>query len=238
MKRLLIDIGNTRLKWAVAEDEQRGPAHAVAHQGQFGGVLESIPRIGIRAIHVASVFNEDDNRQLAASLDARFGCAPRFARVLAERNGLRVAYAQPRRLGIDRWLMMQCLWREARSAFAVVSAGTALTVDLVDAEGQHLGGYIAPGLAAMQRAVLGSTRFEHSAAGDPAEPVPGTSTESCVRNAALCSALGLIERSTQQHPGRKLISGGDGATLLRFLDQQWKVREDLVLDALTAPDLV
>lgn len=232
MKRLLLDIGNTRLKWALADGERRGPAQAIAHGGDPAAIAAALPATTVRAIHISSVLGEAADRQLSQRLDARYGRPPRYARVVAERNGLRVAYTQPQRLGVDRWLGMQRLWRESGSGFVLASAGTALTVDLVDDGGRHLGGYIAPGLVAMQQGVLGATRFEHRAVGLPPRPEPGDSTEACVRNAALTAALGLLERSSRGHPGPRLISGGDAALLLEHLDGDWQRRDDLVLDAL------
>lgn len=238
MKRLLLDIGNTRLKWALADAERRGPAQAVIHGGDPAAIAAALPAIHVRALHVSSVLGAAVDQPLGQLLDARYGSPPRFARVVAERNGLRVAYPQPQRLGVDRWLGMQRLWRELGSGFVLASAGTALTVDLVDDSGRHLGGYIAPGLIAMQQGVLGATRFEHQAGLLPPRAEPGDSTEACVRNAALTAALGLLERSTRHHRGPRYLSGGDAALLLTHLDGDWQRRDDLVLDALLDARLV
>src|SRR3546814_5490867 len=76
---------------------------------------------------------------------------PNFARSSAGWHGLRNAYREPERLGVDRWLAMIAAWHTHRGAACIANAGTALTVDVIDAQGQHLGGIIAAGLAAQQR---------------------------------------------------------------------------------------
>src|SRR3546814_17254315 len=85
---------------------------------------------------------------------------PNFARSSAGWHGLRNAYREPERLGVDRWLAMIAAWHTHRGAACIANAGTALTVDVIDAQGQHLGGIIAAGRAEQQSAILGPPRFD------------------------------------------------------------------------------
>ena len=140
------------------------------------------------------------------------------------------------RLGVDRWLMMLAAWRETCGACCVVSAGTALTFDAIDARGRHQGGFIAPGLAAMLKATLGNTRFATSELGAHYTGGLGADTEACVRQGAYLAGLGAIERGIAAAgvQGRRHICGGDAPLLLPHLAGEWRHRADLVLEGLLA----
>lgn len=228
-----VDIGNTRLKWRL-----RG-SDAVAycmHGGDPANALAQVLSDTQGALCVAHVFGADVEQALRAAAATRGAREIRFARTKAEHDGMRLAYAQPQRMGVDRFLAMAALWRERRAGFVAVSAGTALTVDIVDDRGQHLGGFIAPGLHAMRTAVLDRTQFPH-AFDAPAQDQPGTDTESCVAEAALAAALGLLERVQTRHRLPGFVGGGDAATLQPFLaPSAWSLREHLVLEGLAALD--
>lgn len=199
---------------------------------------------GFAAAVAANVTGVANGDTLAAAVQARFGIPLDFARVQGQCSGLVVAYADPSRLGVDRWLQMVALWRELRSGFVVASAGTALTFDAVNADGRHLGGVIAPGLLTAQQAVLGATRF---AAGAPDATYTkglteglGCDTDSCVRQGALHSCAGLIERLASRHVRSdtpRILTGGDAGDLVSHLSGDWLLRSELVLEGLAAlPD--
>ena len=230
---LLLDIGNTRLKWAQAEAGQLGPVHAVAHAGDPVAALQALPAVNV-PVWLASVLDANLNAQVLAALTRQYGVGVHLAKAQSECLGLRSGYQQPHRLGVDRWLSMLGIWHQRHEAFCVVSAGTALTFDAVDANGQHLGGLIAPGIRAMERATLGNTRFETYALPEPDAPALGSDTENCVAQGALHAALGLIERavSTQIQPAAHYICGGDASTLIPHLSESWEVRVNPVLDGL------
>ncbi|MGH8519514.1 MAG: type III pantothenate kinase, partial [Panacagrimonas sp.] len=166
---------------------------------------------------------------------ARWHHAPHHARSEAERDGLRNGYAQPQRLGADRWVAMLAGWKLAgRSAFVIADAGTALTVDVVDAGGRHLGGIIAAGLQTSEKAVLGATRFPVRDTPLPEHAGLGLDTEACVRQGAMLSALGAIDRAAALVPSGacRLLTGGDATRLLPHLIGRWDSRPHLVLEGL------
>ncbi|MEQ9011744.1 type III pantothenate kinase [Algiphilus sp.] len=229
MSVLDIDIGNSRLKW-----RRRGSTAVeyCMHDGDPATALTQVLSHARGALRVAHVFGSEVEDALRAAAEARGARDLRFARTQAEHDGLRLAYAEPQRMGVDRFLAMAALWRERRAGFIAVSAGTALTVDIVDDRGQHLGGFIAPGLHAMRTAVLDRTQFPH-AFDAPAYDRPGTNTESCVAEAALGATLGLIERTQGRYGCPGFLSGGDAVHLAQFMDAaKWHLREHLVLDGL------
>jgi type III pantothenate kinase len=236
MSVLLLDVGNSRLKWASAGTEGLGPVGAAQHGGNPAAAAAAIDAAKPAAIWIANVTGAALGDKLAAVLKTRFGVAPGFAAVQAERAGLRVAYEQPQRLGIDRWLALLAAWTETRGPVCVVSAGTALTFDAVDAHGRHLGGVIAPGLLTMQQAVLGATRFAAAGPDQDYTDGLGADTEACVRQGALHGVAGLAQRLAARHGqgARLLLTGGDAQRLQPHLDGGWQLRPNLVMEGLLA----
>lgn len=232
--KLLLDVGNSRLKWTQAEADGLSGTAAIEHAGDPAAAVHALPAMQPAAIWVANVTGAALGEPLAAALERRFNVQPRFAAVEAQRAGLRVAYAEPQRLGVDRWLALLAAWTQARAAVCVASAGTALTFDAVDGEGRHLGGIIAPGLIAMQQAVLGTTRF--AAAGPDAAYSAGlgADTEACVRQGALHAGAGALDRLAAQYGegASLLLTGGDAERLLPHLAPGWSLRPNLVLEGL------
>ena len=229
---LLLDVGNTRLKWARVHAAEMGPVEAQVHGGQPLSLLSAIP-VGADRIWLASVMGSPVTTALVEALEQR-GAQVQLARVPAECAGLRVAYREPGRLGVDRWLGMLGLWTRLGTAFQVVSAGTALTFDAVNAQGQHLGGFIAPGIRAMEKATLGSTRFETTVLPVPTDLRLGVDTEQCVVQGALHAAVGAVERAAQGGMAPGFIAGGDAALLQAHLRGDWQLVPDLVLEGLLA----
>ncbi len=230
---LLLDIGNSRLKWATASGARLSRVRAVAHHDRPARVLRALKTPRVDAVWMAHVVGPLERAALAA-IRWRFGVAPRIARTRKTCAGLRVAYANPARLGVDRWLAMLALWSAGHRSFGIATAGTALTFDAVDARGRHRGGLIAPGLVTAWNAVRATTRF-------PLRPRPslytrglGSDTDACVRQGALFACTGLIERAAREAGGTRFLAGGDARTLHPHLDGRWIVKENLVLEGLLA----
>ncbi|MGH8460731.1 MAG: type III pantothenate kinase [Stenotrophobium sp.] len=231
---LLIDIGNSRLKWALHDGLAFTPVVALEHAGDAAATLSAIPACKVDAVWISQVMGQAHEAAIAAAVQRRFHCAPQFARVQDEFESLKIAYNDATRLGVDRWLMMLAAWREAGGACCVVSAGTALTFDAADDLGRHLGGFIAPGLSAMLKATLGNTRFRSAELDARYTGGLGVDTETCVRQGAYLAALGAIERGIAAAGERNLryLCGGDAPLLLPHLDGRWRHRPDLVLEGL------
>lgn len=238
MSTLLLDIGNSRLKWTLAVDADTplSPAQAVAHEGAPARALHQLAAswqgATPTAVCIAHVTGATHEAALIEAAQKAFGITPQFARSRAECGGLVSAYVDPTRLGVDRWLAMLALWSQHRRAFCVASAGTALTFDAVSDTGQHLGGVIAPGLAAMIDATLGRTRFAVGEMRDAFDNSLGHDTETCVRQGALHAAAGLLDRLGAAQQGPHVLAGGDALTLQGLLRDDWCVEPDLVLQGL------
>jgi len=234
MSGLLIDVGNSRLKWAYAEPDQLGPVTALGHDGTPAATLSAIDGPAPTTVWVANVTGAVHRAALAEAIQARYGLVAHFAATQAECGGLRVAYTDAARLGVDRWLALLAAWNQ-HGAACVASCGTALTFDAVDQNGQHLGGVIAPGLLTAQQAVLGATRFPSRGPDDDYVAGLGTDTEACVRQGALHACAGLVERLAARHTGTPLLlTGGDAERLRPHLGGDVSVVPDLVLQGLLA----
>ena len=231
---LLLDIGNHRLKWATAEGGALQGGNAIEHGGDPVAALERVDAAGPGVVWVSHVVGAEVEPALSKAVKDRFACDTRFARTEEECDGLRVAYAEPQRLGVDRWLGMFALWQGLRAPFVVVNSGTALTFDAVDDGGMHLGGLIAPGLVTAQKAVLDATRFAVRPQAAKYAAGLGKDTESCVRQGALHACAGAIERATRGAAGAHFITGGDAPSLLPHLGRDWQWRPQLVLEGLLA----
>lgn len=152
--KLLIDLGNSRLKWAITQDQEMTVGAPIAHAEEGFGDLT--PLWGAAAA-CESVWISSTALTLTESLLLLIGhhlrCPAQVFRSPKEALGIRSAYDQPEALGSDRFLAMVGARGLTVGAFLVADAGTALTLDMVDAGGQHLGGLIAPGPTLMREAL-------------------------------------------------------------------------------------
>ncbi len=230
---LLLDIGNTRLKWAQVQNGQLHAAEPRAHRKRPAALLARLPAEAPDTVWISGVMDARTLAQVRQAVLMRWPCTVHMATTEAVRDGLHNAYAEPARLGADRWLAMLGAWAQTRDACVVVDAGTALTVDVIDAGGRHRGGIIAAGLHTSRAALLAATRFATRDAAPPAHAGLGTDTEGCVDQGALLSCLGAIDRAAAAEPrARRFITGGDAARLLPHLGAGWVLQPELVLHGL------
>jgi type III pantothenate kinase len=231
--RLLLDIGNSRIKAARVRGGELQALPALPHEGTPEAVLAQWPAAEVSELWIAHVMQPAREAALIEAATTRFGFAPRFARSSPSLGELRSSYREPGRLGIDRWLAMLAGWQPGR-AVVIADAGTALTVDVVDANGLHFGGIIAPGLASARRAILRETRFAAGETDAGANGGLGRDTESCLRQGAMLACLGAIDRAAAAADAQaiRLITGGDAAALAPWLGPSWSLRPLLVLEGL------
>lgn len=201
------DAGNSRLKWAVAHDRDTPlTAHGVLAYARPGAALtddELDAIVGALAAcgevtqaWLVSVAGDDLARQLEAALARRFRCPLHRLQVRREFAGLRVAYARVENLGADRWAALLGAGRVSGYPCVVADLGTAVTVDAVDAHGQHLGGAIAPGCLVQRRALLLATSRIRGDLAAPAAPTPFARDTGLAVGAGVDHAIaGLVDRA-------------------------------------------
>ena len=237
--KLLIDLGNTRLKWALWDGAELHPGGAITHAGErpldFDSVWQQID--GADAAWVASVAAPALDAQLTQSLRARGIHATQFVRSSAQACGVRSAYAQPERLGIDRFLSLIAAHARAHEPTVIASCGTALTLDALAADGTHLGGLIAPAPDIMRDALLGHTaRLGELGSARIVERADNTTD--AVESGCWLAAAALIERfvarSVQDFGTAPALvfSGGGAQRLAELIALPSRIDAELVLRGL------
>jgi type III pantothenate kinase len=235
MRRLLIDLGNSRLKWAWLAEDALSPSGAAVHRGQDMAAVLAQAWAGQEApasLHGAGVAPRALRQAVDDWASRHWGREVDWVETQADYRGLRNGYHEPARLGIDRWLAMVAAWRRHQAAACVVDCGSAVTVDILDDSGGHLGGWIAPGLQLMRTALLEGTDLP-PAQGE-AKGEAGRDTASAILSGTLLAAVGLVDQALQLGPegSRLLLTGGDASELARQLRHPHEICPDLVLEGL------
>jgi type III pantothenate kinase len=248
---LLFDAGNTRFKWALVRDGHMGRQQALAlHElPQFAAWLARAPAVErVVGVNVAGARFE---KQLRSILHAARRPSPELVVASVEAAGVKNGYARPLQLGADRWAALVAAWHRAGCYRTVCAAsiGTAVTLDLVDQDGYHRGGLIAPGPALMLDALLGRTADiaarAMSAARGPRrarrapqhELVPplADATQAAIEEGCVASTAGFIDRTINQLTRRLgvrpvlFITGGGHQAVVERLRSACKPSDDLVL---------
>jgi type III pantothenate kinase len=247
MNTLLVDIGNTRIKWAVLRGARLGPMRATAHRGTSAAVrtvVNAAPRDVERvlAVCVAGVRLE---RALTGAVRARFGVATEFVRSSRSLAGVRNSYRDTWRLGADRWVGAIAAHDIAGARpVLVANIGTALTIDVVAGNGRHLGGAIAPGPDTMIASLLGGTvGIRRRAQGARVRRAVSSGlfaadTARALDAGARYAAAALIDRAVREAQGvlgRRplvLLTGGAAGGLRTHIESVLRPVPDLVLRGL------
>lgn len=232
---LQFDVGNSGAKWRFCQlgEVVASGTYAWEDRGASSEFPETITSVD--RVLVSSVASAEKDAALAHDLEQRWGLVPWFAKTQAECAGLKNSYADPSRMGVDRWLAMLGARNRYEGALCVIDAGSALTIDHVRADGQHLGGYIIPGPALMERALLFDTdrvRFD-----EPAEYAltPGTSTAEAVRHGIALAQAGAVSLALSQITASSVTvvyCGGAGRALMELAGGRGNWHPDLVFEGL------
>lgn len=224
--RLELDVGNTRIKWRVCDHRGRFDAGS-----DLKAALDESPawRSLIEDVWVSSV--HDGQTQW---ITTQFPQA-QFAQSQPCSSGLVSSYKEPQKMGVDRWLAMLAAWdKNPHAANIVVDAGTAVTLDIVDASGKHQGGYICPGFQMMKTSLLAATDKVHASDQWLGGRKPGHSTQQCVDHGIQDMLACWIERHCELLPeARVWMTGGNGEGLALLLNSPVELVSDLVLDGLS-----
>lgn len=235
---LLLDLGNTRLKFALLDGDEfihRGalPWDAdIAHELAMSWAAWPVPE----RVVGASVVDASREAAVAVAAGNAFDREPLWVRTPAEACGVTNAYAEPQRLGVDRFLAMVDARAAGRAPCVLASVGTALTLDALDGEGRHLGGWIAPGPLLMQQSVLGATvQVRPSQAGAVRDLADNTADGLASGCWQACAALvdRFVARSAPLLGSPTVtLGGGDAAVLAPLLERDVLLVPDAVLRGL------
>ncbi|MEA3292628.1 MAG: type III pantothenate kinase [Pseudomonadota bacterium] len=248
--KLLVDIGNQRLKWRLYSDSGTvGGGLFPASGKSLGNDLEqvwgSLPRP--ESAWASCVAGSEPRERIGRWLRDRWALDPVWVEARRAAGGVRNGYRNPTELGSDRWAVLVGARALAPEKGAlVVDCGSAITVDALSAEGNFIGGVIMPGLAMMAASLtrgtgeifLPETGVEFDDDPPAAIDACGRSTRAAVSNGILCAAVGGIEQALQAQRARLraapryFLTGGDAGRLQGLLNEEFILEPDLVLQGL------
>jgi type III pantothenate kinase len=243
---LAIDIGNTRLKWALYDGAHPGAA-LQASGAEFldhierlaDGPWADLPPPG--AMLGCVVAGDTLRRRAEEQIVERFDCAPRWVVSSAGEAGIVNGYDHPTRLGADRFVAMigarhRMLAHGPARPMVVVLIGTAVTVEAIDASGKFLGGLILPGHGIMLRALESGTAGLHVPTGEVRE-FP-TNTSDALTSGGTYAIAGAVERMVQHvraHCGAEpacYMTGGAGWKMAPSMNGDFELVDSLIMDGL------
>ena len=195
---LEIDMGNTRFKWRL-KDNKKIISHGniankdIYDETSFNDVFASMDKYRPSRIGVASVSNKNKD-YLGVWCQQRWLLVPHYLKVSELELGVTNAYTYVEQMGVDRWLAMLAAYSSmGGQACLIVDCGSACTVDLVLADGMHLGGYIVPGVQLMKNALSRDTdRVKLNEVSYDSKLSPGTTTQEAVSAGLWAVQLGLV----------------------------------------------
>lgn len=231
MTVLYLDVGNSRVKWLSVDADGTSSSMSAAIHG--GVVAEKIAAV-VGECAPKRVVAVDVTGTLPQGLPD--GLPFRLFTATEEVAGLVNGYVRPAQLGADRWAAI--VGARQDDAVLVIDAGTAITADLVDGSGHHLGGWIAPGLTLAASALMSSTRgIRVDEEADTGAMNPGTDTAHAVAGGTLLALSGFATQAVAtaadilRTQPRIVVTGGD-ASIVAMTLQGATVVEDLVLRGL------
>lgn len=239
---LYLDIGNARIKWALGDQEQFKVGEPIPHAGK---PFKDLARPGWKELEaperviVSNVRGADYEKSVHTWLRRRWKIAPEFVRSERECCDVTNGYLQADRLGVDRWTSLLAVRKQYAGPSIVIDCGTAITIDAIDAKGEHLGGLIAPGMELMKTALLeNAPGIQLAESGGEESSFLARSTESAVSGGILYTAISLIDRvfmdlnAELESRANLIITGGDALRVRPLLSRQPHYNPHLVLEGL------
>ncbi|NDW22805.1 type III pantothenate kinase [Alteromonas hispanica] len=220
---LLVDVGNTLIKYALLSNVHEEPKASDSLENLFSFV--DVQK-NITHLYIASVRNQDMVDEISTM------CAARnitFVEKQTEKEafGIKNSYANVQKMGVDRWLAMICAAEKTKKAFFVMDVGTAITVDFV-VNGQHLGGWIVPGFNVMRDALVASTKKVFANDEIPTSFGVGTDTEECVATGCHAAVYGVylsaVDYISSKQTEFDIILGGGDKKVFAFLESAVNIR--------------
>ena len=242
---LLLDVGNSRIKWAALQDGKlirtgSGPHNKYNPRALVGNDWHDLPRP--HRVIVSNVAGRAFPGEFDELIKGTWQIRAEYITPAHNAFGVINAYRDPGRLGADRWAALIAARHEFTGALYVVDCGTALTLDMLAANGQHLGGLIIPGFSMMQSALLERTAGISSDPGsshDNDGAILPNDTREAVHGGGLYAAVAVIDRviddvshalGIENITG--VITGGDALLLRPLLKRKYIHEPHLVLKGL------
>jgi len=237
---LLLDVGNTNLRWAQHRHGFLSEIHQVTH---YRGLpidlhaaweqLEPPQRVLI-----SNVAGPTLGEALVRACRSYWGLTAELVHTQVESHGVRTAYVRPENLGVDRWLALIGAHGAFPGSSLIIDAGTAVTFDVLLPDGRHLGGLILPGIEMMRDSLLSGTHIARVEA-DPSAAPWAVDTAPAVAAGSIQAVGALVDRLHQRlmaHQASKqtqiLLTGGDAERIHPIIDAEVTLVPDLVLQGL------
>lgn len=240
--RLLIDAGNTRIKWALVEGSEWLHSGVLPVEQAAELPLRFPMSQDIQQIWVSNVAGEKVAQQMH-NIDVGKSVQKHFVVAQKEQCGVRNSYSDPSQLGSDRWAALIAAWHLVQGMCLVVNSGTAITIDALSGQGEFSGGLILPGVELMQRSLIDATDQLKSG---PAKSGRGgymsfpMNSADALYSGAIQASCGAIERQyalLNDDSAPVILSGGAAGLLQPYLNQKLfkvppRVVDNLVLQGL------
>lgn len=228
---LLLDVGNSRVKWALA-DPVEWHVDGAAALGESAQILREWDRFPAPAQVIASNVAGDAPAAIFSAYWRERNVPLQWIRASQFSSGVRNLYERPEQLGSDRWAALAGAWSRVRRACLVVSAGTAVTVDALNDSGEFLGGLILPGRRLMQQSLAAGTHALEECSG-AAVPFPRNTAD------AIASGIATALSAAVEASFRRLANASSStpACILTGGDADW-MEKQLQIGAIIAPRLV
>lgn len=239
---LLLDIGNSSVNWAIQENDDFISTGAFAYSSKT--IQQDMEKnLSIRekpaAVLVSNVAGNPVFNYLNDWVKKQWQQECWQANVSAEYKALKNSYQDTSQMGVDRWLAMIASWEANQSALFLVSCGTALTIDLIDDDGNHLGGYIIPGIELMQRALINNTVQINTDIKKQPSIECAKDTQTAINNGAFAATVSIIDSVTERFYAESnnevkcIISGGMANLINPLLKHSFYYEPNLVLMGLS-----
>lgn len=234
----VVDIGNTSLKWASADGAETEESFSVLRSNE--GLAETLdeawgdlPSPG--DITCSCVAGLSVEHEMSSWCNAVWGIEPAYIRAPESGFGVINAYADVQCLGSDRWAALVAARHEIKTACCIVDCGTATTIDVLQGDGNHLGGLILPGVTLMRNALIEGTAVVIDDSEQGNSTLFARNTRDAIQGGSLYAMIATIDRVFQDVETelggnvKRVLSGGDAGSLLPLLQGDIIYMPDLVL---------
>ena len=239
--RLLVDVGNSAVKWAFAGADDIAGGDRFVHRGldiaaQLTRAWGSAQRPA--EVCVVNVAGESMESALTAWTRQHWSLIPKFFSSSDTAWGVTNAYSMSERLGVDRWVALIGAHHQHRGVVCVIDCGSAITLDLLAANGQHQGGLILPGIEMLKQVLVEDTAEVKPSAIPTLTTLLASSTGSGVHSGAVYMVVAAIDRiigdlsAKQGQDLEVLITGGDAGSIVTLLARPAHHDPELVLKGL------
>lgn len=239
--RLMVDMGNSAIKWASLEKDQLSAQHRIHYDSDsLTQAWLELP-VPSQGIWISNVAGTKKAAFIKEWIKTHWGLQANFIKSTRYQCGVKNAYNNPEQLGVDRWLALLAARRLEKGAVCVVDCGTAITLDVLFANGHHQGGLILPGLTTMHNALLSNTNLlaylNKNVHPHKEQSFLAQDTHSGISLGCLYAVIGLVEyiKNTFEKQGNPLIlilTGGSVPALKPLLQKPYRYIPDLVLQGL------